>query len=294
MTLIRSVADTLHFIDRQYLAGRLSLLRFCSSVDEYRCLLRANTNPVVIGGCARSGTTLLLSLLSCHPNIFAIPFETQALSPNAYGPILNPREADLEDAPPVDVPELNGSPPLYIDFLYRHLHELNFCAEDSERWCEKTPMNVHFVGQLIDFFGEGFRFIHIVRDGRDVVTSQHPEHPPGYWVPPARWIRDVRAGRTYDNESEVLSIRYEDLVDDYLGTLKQICQFIDEPYSSAFESYPETAAIQSAGAWFKGASSVSKRSEQRWKKEEHREIVNQLLSDPQAIELLEHYGYLSE
>ena len=41
-------------------------------------------SPIVIGGCARSGTTLLLSVLSCHPNVYAIPVETQALCPTAY------------------------------------------------------------------------------------------------------------------------------------------------------------------------------------------------------------------
>ena len=38
----------------------------------------------MIGGCARSGTTLLLSMLSCHPRLLAIPNETMSLCPTAY------------------------------------------------------------------------------------------------------------------------------------------------------------------------------------------------------------------
>jgi hypothetical protein len=41
--------------------------------------------PIIIGGCARSGTTLLLSVLSCHPNIYAIPDETYTFCPTRQG-----------------------------------------------------------------------------------------------------------------------------------------------------------------------------------------------------------------
>lgn len=153
-------------------------------------------------------------------------------------------------------------------------------------------MNVHFVDQLINFFGEGFRFINLVRDGRDVVTSRHPEHPSSYWVPPSRWIRDVEAGRRHEGRQQVLTIRYEDLVDDYLDTLEKICRFIDEPCSRAFEAYPDTATVQSSGAWFKEASSVTKRSEQRWKKPEHKDVIDKFMSDERVVGLLKHYGYL--
>ena len=42
---------------------------------RYRKLTRP---PVIVGGCERSGTTLLLSILSSHPAIQAIPVETWA------------------------------------------------------------------------------------------------------------------------------------------------------------------------------------------------------------------------
>ena len=39
--------------------------------------------PVYIGGCGRSGTTLLLSILSAHKDIFACPRELNPFE-NAY------------------------------------------------------------------------------------------------------------------------------------------------------------------------------------------------------------------
>jgi hypothetical protein len=274
------LAEKIHFVDRQYLKGQLSLLRFCKSFQEYRELLRANENPIVIGGCARSGTTLLLSLISAHPRVYCIPYETKALCPNAYDP--NPVDADLTDPPP-----------FYIDFLYEHLIDYGFPNHEEVRWCEKTPMNVHFVDRLIDFFGNGFRFINLVRDGRDVVTSQHPQDPDRYWVPPERWIRDVRAGRRLSEKSEVLTVRYEDLTDDYRSVMKEICTFIDEPYTvNAFETYPESADIQSSGAWFKDASEVKKRHQKRWNQEKHSEVVDKLMKNSDAIDHLIHYDYI--
>ena len=42
--------------------------------------------PIVIGGCGRSGTTLLTSLLSSYNQLYVIPCETSLLCPGCYGP----------------------------------------------------------------------------------------------------------------------------------------------------------------------------------------------------------------
>ena len=276
--LPNGLKSAFHLLDRKYLDGRLSLLRYCSSLSEYRRLLSANENPVVIGGCARSGTTLLLSLLSAHPNIYAIPRETKALSPDAY-----PAESSVD-----------LTAPFYIDFIYLYLLQGQFCSRSQERWCEKTPMNVHFAEQLIDYFGDGFRFINLVRDGRAVVTSRHPVEPDEYWVPAERWERDVAAGRRVENHPQVLTVRYEDLTTDYRSALLEICSFIDEPYAETFDSYPETATIHKSGAWFKDASEVENRAPRRWEKEEHQEVIEDLLNRKKAVGHLQHYGYLED
>jgi hypothetical protein len=64
------------------------------------------------------------------------------------------------------------------------------------------------------------------------------------------------------------------------------------PVSEAFEDYLETATIQSSSAWFGEAESVQRKSEERWKKEEHQDIVESLLEKPQAVDLLHHYDYM--
>ena len=41
--------------------------------------------PIYIGGCGRSGTTLLLSILSSHPEIFACPGELEMFNEIVHG-----------------------------------------------------------------------------------------------------------------------------------------------------------------------------------------------------------------
>jgi hypothetical protein len=236
-----------------------------------------NRSPILIGGCGRSGTTLLLSLLSAHPRIYAVPYETKAFTPGAY--------------PPEGEVDTDGD--FCIDFLYSHFLKNDRCIKEHGRWCEKTPMNVHFFERLVEYFGPEMRFLNIVRDGRDVVTSRHPNNPSSYWVSPARWVRDVQAGRRVEDHDQYLTIKYEDLVEYPFGCLKMICEFLEEDYKETFENYPETATVQSSNAWFGEAESVEDRSDERWKKEEHREVVNQLLDMPQAVDHLRYYGYIS-
>jgi hypothetical protein len=192
-------------LDRAYAKGRLFLL-WKGALSQYRRILQRNRNPILIGGCGRSGTTLLLSLMSAHPEIYAVPYETEAFTPGAY--------------PPEGNVSLEGE--FRIDFLYSHFLEADVDLEGVARWCEKTPMNVHFFGRLTEYFGPEMRFLNIVRDGRDVVTSQHPNDPTSYWVTPHRWVRDVQAGRRVEDHDQCLTIKYEDLVEAPLACLRSV------------------------------------------------------------------------
>jgi hypothetical protein len=135
------------------------------------------------------------------------------------------------------------------------------------------------------------RLIHIVRDGRDVITSIHPGYEKKFWVPPERWIMDVAAGRLMENHPQILTIRYEDLVQQYEATLRRICEFIEEEFDKAFLSYPHSARIKESGAWFNPAQAANDKSIGRWKDPKYKEVIAALLQEPMAIELLRHYGY---
>ncbi len=241
-------------------------------------ILQLGQRPIMIGGCGRSGTTLLLSILSCHPKIFAIDIETTALCPDGYG-------ADGL---------YNRNPNLEVPFKFEKIYEYLLAHEIPEscaRWCEKTPRNVIYFERILHHFGERVRLIHIVRDGRDVVTSVHPREASRYWITPHRWVMDVAAGRRLENHPQVCTIRYEELVRNYEAIMRRVCEFIEEDFTPAFLQYPNSARVQESIAWFNPAQTMNDRAIGRWQESKFEQAVNALLHEPGAVELLEHYNY---
>lgn len=238
-------------------------------------VLELSRRPVVIGGCGRSGTTLALSVLSSHPHVHAFNEETGAFCPLPDSGMTFSRGA------------------LRVRRIYYLLLRSNV-PDECRRWCEKSPRNVHYVDRILRCLGPGCRFIHMVRDGRDVITSRHPLDPHSYWVSKDRWVADVRAGLRFRDHPQVLTVRYEDLVSKYEETVRSICSFLDEPFHSAMLRYPETAKIRSNTAWFGPAESVHHRSVERWRRQEHRRLIDELMADPVAVGLLRKLAYLDD
>jgi len=227
---------------------------------------RIKKEPIIIGGCGRSGTTLLRNILSCHPAIFAIPEETGVFCPTAYS-----QNVDL------NAPFRNG-------LLERKLSEYGISG-GSYRYCEKTPRNVLYFGRILSHFENNVKLIHIVRDGRDVVTSRHHLNPSCYWVKPLRWVNDVTAGMQFENRPQVLTVRYEDLIQHYESTLIKICEFVGEKYRKEYFDFSNKIDRRQR-------FNVHSRSIGKWKKDEHKQIVDELMSLPQAVNLLKRYKYI--
>ncbi|MCP4397071.1 MAG: sulfotransferase [bacterium] len=242
---------------------------------------RLRQEPIIIGGCARSGTTLILSLLSCHPHIVAIDEETSAFYPRSHPHKRKPQK-----------PQAIKDPPAFaVRKIYKWLltHPL---PASSVRWCEKTPKNVLAYERIIAYYRGRVKILNMVRDGRDVVTSYHPIKPMEFFVSPQRWMYDVSHGMRAEQYPQMLTIRYEDLILDYETTLKRIFEFVGEEDYSPLLSYPEGATVLQDGAWFEPAKPLSEKSIGRWKQAKYAEVVKRLLNTPGAIEYLRHYRYL--
>lgn len=237
-----------------------------------------SASPVLIGGCGRSGTTLLLSILSAHPSIFALPKETNVFSIWKKG----------------ENPYRNGRDYFYperIDRLYRYVLSKSIPGSVT-RWCEKSPPNVRYLDKIFTYFNDEVRFIHIIRDGRDVMTSRHPEKPDDFWVSPERWVNDVRMGLAYADHPCVLTIRYEDLIQDHEKTLRTICEFLGEAYTEAFKDWFENASVRRNQAWYKPLQKLHSGSVQKWTKPEFKARIEEVLAYPGVRELMEELGYL--
>lgn len=262
----------LHSLDRHYLRRRLWLWR-ATDWSTFRRIDAMTNRAILIGGCGRSGTTVLNGLLSCHPQVQVVDIETSAFCNSAYT-----EQVDLDAQ-------------FRLERVYRRLLRIEI-PPSCLRWAEKTPKNVLFAERALEYLGARARFVHIVRDGRDVVTSKHRRAPDRYWVSPERWIHDVDAGRALDGHPRVITVRYEDLVHDLEPVLRRLCTFLDMPFDERMLDYPESARVPRSEGWVPRLRPITASSVGRWRDSEHANVVEKLMSDPRARVLMAHYGYL--
>jgi Sulfotransferase family len=112
-------------------------------------------------------------------------------------------------------------------------------------FADKTPRNVLHVGLLAAAFPDA-RFVHLIRDGRDVVPSlvgleYFPDHfaeAVVYWSERVR--RGRRAGRLL-GPGRYHEVRYEALVADPEAALRGLCDFLDLPYAASMLEYHRRA-----------------------------------------------------
>ena len=211
-------------------------------------------------GCGRSGTTLLRLMLDAHPDL-AIPPESHFLSRfghaidryAAAGGGVDPERlaADIMrtktfaawKVPDEDVLERVRSlaaPASFADVIDA-VYTAYVQPRGASRWGDKTPRYVLDI-PLFDRLFPGSRFVHIVRDGRDVAMSlrsvrfgpNDPMSAAGFWA------RRVRAGRRDGGRlgpQRYSEIRYEALVADPERELRAICEVIDLPWDAAMLEY---------------------------------------------------------
>ena len=252
-------------------------IEFLRKVDvgaliKYVRLLR---KPVFIVGCGRSGTTLMLSLLGAHPSIHSVKKETGIF---LHSPISSFR---------------------YLDKWWRILKLYHFylkyekVEKESLRLCEKTPRHVRFIPRIRKVFQGNARIIHMVRDGRDVVTSYHPGENE-FHVPISRWVNDVQFARKQEGNQDFLTVRYEDLVLDFTNTLNRVMKFLAEEVHPDQKDYHNKSSVKRHGAFDNGiVRPIESDSINKWKFDSELEKrAKELEADSDAKDLLLHYGYL--
>lgn len=208
--------------------------------------------PVFIGGCPRSGTTLVGSLLGAHPKAVCVP-ESQfkiawIQSARSSGGTLDRDEAlgslgrDFRSKPwHLDRSELSrrlGSriepaeliTQLVISYAERVGHG------GAARWIDHTPNNIRYFAQLAETFPTA-RFVHLVRDPRAVAASLKPlDWGPNHSQTCATfWLQQISFGLAAEASlgERIHRIRYEDLVERPESTMEPLCRFLGLDFSSA-------------------------------------------------------------
>jgi hypothetical protein len=105
-----------------------------------------------------------------------------------------------------------------------------------------TTVHHHF--ERLRFLWPEARYIHLLRDGRDVARSFIPMGWAGNVYQAAdHWLQTERAWDQLEpllDERQWIEVRYEELLQDPKRVLRQICAFIGVEYDDAMLSYPQS------------------------------------------------------
>jgi hypothetical protein len=231
-------------------------------------------NPYVfVVGCPRSGTTLLGRLLDAHRELaiihegrFVVRFfeRREGLTPDG---VVTPELIDqLLAFPPFEAVRVSREElerlvdhlgPVHYARLVSGIFDLHGSAYGKRLVGDKTP---HYVLSLptLHSLWPGARFVHIVRDGRDVCQSvrnwkkvtvrggsiarhatwdDDPVSTAALW-----WEWHVRLGREAGaalGPELYHELAYESLVDDPAGGCRALCAFLGVPYDEPMLGFHE-------------------------------------------------------
>ena len=217
----------------------------------------------------RSGTTLLQSLLAAHPEITSFPeshiFKDLVVhhKPGAWiwGNVLGlvkPRGVARFNSflQAIDQEQLRSCLPKNAVFVRQYalafIEILDIVTEQQGRsiWIEKTPQHLHCVDYIEKVIPE-VKFIHIIRNGADVVASQYDAATKNPEVWKGRqsidncvdlWIKDVQTNLKHLHKSNHILVKYEQLVKDAQSVLEEICKFLEIPFTDIMlQQYTKTA-----------------------------------------------------
>ncbi len=220
-----------------------------SSKDDARRL-----PAVFVVGMNRSGTTLLRMMLDAHPEL-TIPPETHfvpdlikavrepgATPEDALAAMKSAREwGDFGFTDEQMLARLRGLPKLRPGPAVRTFYEAYMEQQGKPRWGEKTPTYVQKM-RLIQRALPEARFVHVIRDGRDVALSvlDRTVRDLSAGDVARRWRKKILKAREDAPQLEhYTEIRYEDLILDTEPVLRRVAEFIDLPWDEAMLSYHE-------------------------------------------------------
>lgn len=214
--------------------------------------------PFFVVGSARSGTTLLRLMLNSHPDV-AVPPESRFVTE-----LYEQDEVDAEETlralgehhrfgawelPLEDVrAELGKSGRVrfveVVSAAYRAYAE----AHDKVRWGDKTPRYVEHIPLIAGLFPDA-RFVHLVRDGRNVALSYAdvPFGPKTVGQAAELWsgrvAAGIAAGRPLGHE-RYMEVRYERLTEagQTEEQLRQLCDFLSLPFDERMLAYAQTGS----------------------------------------------------
>ncbi|MCB9759655.1 MAG: sulfotransferase [Alphaproteobacteria bacterium] len=208
------------------------------------------TGPLFVVGAPRSGTKLLRDLIRQHPRIGIPTYETEflprlSLTWSQFGDLsdrvaferfyawatrylyfkYNTRDGTLISADAWYAGCRSFDIQGVFEALCRHDGEV----PDDGIWGDKSPNYRNHVPELAALWPDA-RFVHIIRDIRDVALSSRKAWGKSVLRNAQRWVDEVSAcraaGRSLSPPARYHELRYEDLLQDPEAAMRQIAAFV--------------------------------------------------------------------
>ncbi len=218
---------------------------------------------IFLVGAPRSGTTLLQSMMAGHPEVCSFPethFFSRTLKQKGYKAYIGwygykKRKRIKAFLTRLNEEKLLKNLPFFTFSNQKWARGLISILDDMavnkgySMWLEKTPIHLHRVG-LISRIAPDTCFIHIIRNGEDVisslyeVTKLYPEEWKGAKSIDScinRWKKDVGIAKEYLGMLNHAHVRYENLVKSPESVLRNLCDRIEFDYTHEMLEYRQSA-----------------------------------------------------
>ena len=242
------------------------LQRLSHSGKQYPMAARPehlSCQPLFIVSAGRSGTTLLRSMLVAGSDI-AIPQENHSfpVAIRRFRTLQKLGWPDLSrlivslfashylyphwDVNPalllhqaIKLPDGERSLARLIDLVFQQYQEAHF--PEAKLWGDQSPLNALYLHWLLPVFPQA-RYLHLLRDGRDVVASMvHAQVGAGSLADAClRWQTSVKQAHWLVGKvpaDNYLELRYEDLVQAPEASLQRVADLCQIDYSEKMLDY---------------------------------------------------------
>jgi sulfotransferase family protein len=196
-----------------------------------------DTRPIVVGGCYRSGTSLVRRLLDSHPRIHCGP-EVKFFR-DFYADYLDVEDSIAHLRFMATARSLLDEDELLevLGGALVEIHERAARRAGKRRWADKVPENVIFLDQWQRLLGDDWLFLHVVRNPLDTLASIEESGFPRS-VPAALddridlYLEYAEAGLRFadENQHRYLRVLYEDLVADPEPTVRSLMASLGEDF----------------------------------------------------------------
>lgn len=201
--------------------------------------------PIFIVAPVRSGSTFLRLMLNSHPNILnpgECDFLFEKIDDEGNFPDVSSYHEWLSQDRIFQAKELDINKKLTYSEL------MNSFVQQMERKNEKLSMNLHHNFIRVPSVFPKAKYIHLLRDPRDVARScigmgwvGNVYHGVDVWIKAEKSWDDLKENL---NSEQYLEVKYENILENFEKELTSICEFIGVEYTNSMLDYAKNSTYE--------------------------------------------------